>query len=301
MFIGVDIDMDERDWLIINVLHKHKNITKAAEALFLSQPALTARIRQIEESFCIKMIYRGNRGIHFTPEGEYLAKVAADILKQIRSVREHALNMQTETRGTLRLASCNYLAKFKLPRLLGSFKELYPAVEFNVTNAWSRDICKMIYNQDVHIGFVRNDYGFMGEKVVLHEEQICVASKKEFALEDLPDMPRIDYNTDLSYKVLLDKWWGEHFSRPPRVSMTVSQMDISKAMVANGLGYSIMPDTILNDVGQIYKLPVFDEAGKPIIRKTTMVYQKEILELKIVKRFVDFAETFDFNEVCRNG
>ena len=289
--------MDERDWLTIKVLYKHKNITKAAETLFVSQPALTSRIRQIEESFGIKMIYRGNRGIHFTPEGEYLVKVASDVLTQIRSVREHALNMQNETRGTLRLASCNYLAKFKLPRLLGRFKELYPAVEFNVINAWSRDICKMIYNQDVHIGFVRNDYGWIGEKVVLHEEQICIASKKEFALEDLPDMSRIDYNTDPSYKALLDKWWGEHFSRPPRVSMTVSQMDISKAMVANGLGYSILPDTILNDVGQIYMLPVLNEAGKPIIRKTTMVYQKEILELKLVKKFVDFSKTFDFNEL----
>ena len=110
-------------------------------------------------------------------------------------------------------------------------------------------------------------------------------------------MSRIDYNTDPSYKALLDKWWGEHFSRTPRVSMTVSQMDISKAMVANGLGYSILPDTILNDVGQIYMLPVLNEAGKPIIRKTTMVYQKEILELKLVKKFVDFSKTFDFNEL----
>jgi DNA-binding transcriptional LysR family regulator len=290
--------MDERDWHIITVLYEHKNITKAAEVLFISQPALTARVRHIEEAFGIKIIYRGSRGIHFTPEGEYLVKGAYDVLAHIQHIREHALNLGTEIKGTLRIASCNYLAKFKLPRLLGRFKELYPAVEFNVINAWSRDICKMIYNQDVHIGFVRNDYGWLGEKVVLHEEPICIASKKEFMLEDLPDMPRIDYNTDPSYKALLDKWWGEHFSRPPRVSMTVSQMDISKAMVANGLGYSILPDTILNDVGLIYKLPVFDEAGKPIIRKTTMVYQKEILELKLVKKFVDFTKTFDFNELC---
>ncbi|WP_081833677.1 LysR family transcriptional regulator [Geomicrobium sp. JCM 19055] len=61
---------------------KEKNITKTARHLFISQPALTARIKQIEEYFETKIVLRERRGIQFTPEGEYLAKQAIDFIKQ---------------------------------------------------------------------------------------------------------------------------------------------------------------------------------------------------------------------------
>ncbi|MDF2501270.1 MAG: yofA 2 [Anaerosporomusa subterranea] len=289
--------MEDRDWLIIKVLQENKNVTKTAQALFISQPSLTARIRHIEDEFGVKMIYRGSRGIHFTPEGDYLAQRAQDMLTNIRHIKEQVVNMSANIRGTLRLAAPNYLAKFKLPRLLGLFKERYPNVEFDVINAWSRDICSLLYNQDVQVGFVRTDNSWNGEKHILHEEPLCIASKKEISLKDLPQLARIDYHTDTSYKTFLNTWWSENFSRPPRISMTVGQLDICKAMVVNGLGYGILPSTIFYDVGPIHQIPITDKAGNPILRKTIMLYQTEILELKMVNLFVNFAKTVDFNHL----
>ncbi len=287
--------MDERDWLIITVLYEQKNVTKAAQALFISQPALTARIRHIERDLGVSMIVRGSRGIHFTPEGEYLAESAGEILAQIRRVRERALNMAGEIGGTLRIAAPDYIAKCKLPSLLGLFKRQYPDVEFNVTNAWSRDVCRLVYNQEVHIGFVRNDYNWQDEKHVLHEEPLCIAAKKEIALSDLPKLARIDYHTDASYKAFLDEWWNGHFTQPPRISMTVAHMDICKAMVANGLGYAILPTTILQDIGPTCQIPLRDKNGQVITRRTTMIYQQETLNLRLVKLFVEFVKTVDYS------
>ena len=58
--------MEERDWQIIKTLYEQKNITKTARVLYMSQPTLTARIKQIEESLGTKLLYRGNKGITFT-------------------------------------------------------------------------------------------------------------------------------------------------------------------------------------------------------------------------------------------
>lgn len=289
--------MEDRNWLIIKVLHEHKNITKAAQALFISQPSLTARIRQIEEEFGIKMIYRGSRGIHFTPEGDYLAQCAQTMLTTFSQMKEQVANMSSEIKGTLRLAAPNYLARFKLPRLLRLFKERYSNVEFDVINAWSRDICSLLYNQDVHVGFVRTDYGWGGEKYLLHQEPVCIASKKEICFRDLPKLSRIDYHTDASYKTFLRTWWGENFSQPPKISMTVSQLDICKAMVVNGLGYGILPSTIFDDDEPVCQIPITDKSSNPILRNTWMLYQKEILELKMVQLFVDFTKTVDFRNL----
>lgn len=289
--------MEDRDWLIVKVLYEHKNITKTAKTLFISQPSLTARIHHIEDEFGVKLIYRGSRGIRFTLEGEYLAKCAQEMLVKVRKIKEQVINMGEDIRGTLRLAAPNYLAKFKLPQLLGLFKEQYPKVEFDLINAWSNEICSLLYSQEIHVGFVRADYGWQGGKHVLHEEPICIASRQKIDFSDLPKLPRIDYNTDYSYKNFLDSWWSENFSQPPQIGMKVSQLDICKGMVVNGLGYGIIPSTILNDSENIYKIYITDKAGKPILRKTWMLYQEEILELKTVKLFIDFAKTIDFNTI----
>lgn len=80
--------MEERDWQIIKTLYEQKNITKTARVLYMSQPTLTARIKQIEESLGTKLLYRGNKGITFTETGEYTVKFAEHILGEMQELRK---------------------------------------------------------------------------------------------------------------------------------------------------------------------------------------------------------------------
>jgi DNA-binding transcriptional LysR family regulator len=219
------------------------------------------------------------------------------MLTNICHIKEQIVNMGTDIKGTLRVGASNYLSKHKIPRLMGLFKEQYPNIDFNVITTWSRDICRLLNNQDIHVGFMRSDFGWRGEKYILYEEPICIASKNEIRLNDLPRLPRIDYHTDDSYKTLLDAWWGETFLHPPKIGMTVSYIDICRAMVINGLGYAIVPSSLVDEVEQIHKIYITDKDGKPILRKTWMLYQKEILELKMVRLFLDFAKTVEYNSL----
>ena len=286
--------MEDRDWLIIKVLQEQKNITKTAQTLFISQPNLTTRIRHIEEEFGVKMIYRGSRGVHFTPEGDYLAQCAQNMLLNIRQIKEQVVNMGNEVKGTLCIGASNYLSKYKIPRLLGLFKETYPQVEFKEITSFSKDVCGLLYNQDVHVGFVRSDFGWHGEKHVLYEEPVCVAAKEALTLADLPGKPRIDYHTDDSFKNLIDTWWSETFLQPPTVGMTVGYIDVCRSMVANGLGYAIVPYSLLDGVEPMHRIILQEKNGQPLLRKTWMLYHKEMLELKLVRLFLEFAESVDY-------
>lgn len=60
--------MEYRDWHILQTLFREQNITKTAEALYISQPALTKRLRQIEKDFGVQIVQRGSRGVQFTPK-----------------------------------------------------------------------------------------------------------------------------------------------------------------------------------------------------------------------------------------
>lgn len=292
--------MDERDWIVLQTLYKEKNITKAAQMLYISQPALTNRLQQLEKEFNVKIVNRGRRGVQFTPQGEYLAKCAHEVLLSLQRIKENVLNMEDNIEGTLRLGVSTFFTDYMLPDLLKLFKEKYPNIEFKVTTNFSSHIAHLIHNQDVHIGIVRGDYSWKDKKQLLFEETICIASKEKIELQDLPYLPRIDYHTDLLLKNSIDNWWSENFTQPPHVSIEVDKADTCKKMVINGLGYAILPSMLLNDIDDIYKIDIKTSDGNPLIRKTWMLYHEESLKLNIVKAFVDFIEDANLKDSLNN-
>ncbi len=284
------IRLDERDWLVLQTLYNVKNMTKAAQHLYISQPALTNRLQQLEKEFGVQIVNRGRRGVQFTPQGEYLAKSANEMLLTIQKIKENVLNMEEQMVGTLRLGVSNFFTDYMLPNLLKRFKDQYPNIEFKVTTNFSSHIAHLIYNQDVHIGIVKGDYNWKDREHLLFEETICIASKDEIDINNLPYLPRIDYHTDPSLKNAIDKWWSEHFTQPPLISIEVDKVDTCKKMVLNGLGYAILPSLIVKDEKDLYVTNLTSIDGKPIVRKTWMIYHQDSLKLNIVKAFVDFIE-----------
>lgn len=284
------IHLDERDWMVLQTLYKEKNMTKAAQLLYISQPALTNRLQQLEKEFGVQIVNRGRRGVQFTPQGEYLAKSAHEMLLAIQKIKENVLNMEDQMVGTLRLGVSNFFTDYMLPDLLKRFKDQYPDIEFKVTTNFSSHIAHLIYNQDVHIGIIKGDYNWKDQEHLLFEETICIASKEKIDINNLPNLPRIDYHTDSSLKNSIDKWWSEHFNQPPLISIEVDKVDTCKKMVMNGLGYAILPSLIVKDVNDLYITNLTSIDGKPIVRKTWMIYHKDSLNLNIVKAFVDFVE-----------
>ncbi|KAB7709267.1 LysR family transcriptional regulator [Bacillus aerolatus] len=289
--------MDERDWLVLQTLYHEKNITNAAKKLYISQPALTNRLQQMEKEFGVRIVNRGRRGVQFTPQGEYLAKCADDMLLSLQRIKENVLNMEDKITGTLRLGVSTFFTDYKLPGLLKLFKDEYPDIEFKVVTGWSNEIVHFVHSQDVHVAFIKGDYSWKEGKKLLFEEPICIASKEKIAIEDLPELPRIDYHTDQMLQTVIDNWWAENYSKPPLVSIDVDKAGTSKNMVANGLGYAILPGMILSDLEDIYKVAIKTKDGQPITRKTWMFFHDESLQLNIVRAFVEFVESLDLEKI----
>ncbi|MGG3451226.1 LysR family transcriptional regulator [Domibacillus aminovorans] len=289
--------MDERDWLFLQTLYEEKNITNAARTLYISQPALTNRLKQIEKEFGVQIVNRGRRGVQFTPQGEYLAKCAHETIHRMQQIKENVLNMENKIAGTLRLGVSTFFTDYKLPGLLKLFKEEYPDIEFKVTTDWSSQIAHLIHNQDVHVGLVKGDYKWKDQKRLLFDESICIASKEKIDLSDLPDLPRIDYRTDQNLKMIVDNWWAENYTKPPLVSIDVDKAGTCKNMVANGLGYAILPSMILDDLEDLHKTKLKTSEGELIIRKSWMFFHEESLQLNIVRAFVEFIERIDLEAI----
>ncbi|WP_252503080.1 LysR family transcriptional regulator [Sporosarcina sp. Marseille-Q4943] len=285
--------MEDYDWLVLQVLFEHKNITKTAQELFVSQPSITKRLHRIEIEFGVTIARRGRRGVHFTPQGEFLAKSANDILSSIQNIRDGLKSMGNQTTETLRIGLSNYSTKYKLPHILKKFKVENPNVEYQVITGSTQEIYNLVYNREVHIAFVRGNYNWPGQRHLLFEEPICIASIGDINVENLPDLSRIDYQKENNFKAVLDSWWTENYSKPPLIGMKVDNVDTCREMLINGLGYAIVPKLILANDKNLKKINIKDKEGKTILRETWMFYYNETLEKNIVQAFVNFIKGLD--------
>ena len=287
--------MEDRDWLIIQKLYTEKSITKAAQALYISQPALTSRLQHIEREFNVHIVHRTSKGIQFTPQGEYLVKQAAVMIDKMKNIKNEVQEAFTENAGTLDIGTSNYLAMNILPVLLDKFKKKYPAATYRIVTDWSKNIFTLIFNQKIQTGIVSADYGGWNNKCLLYEEAVYIVYKGEFELTDLPKLPKIEYEMDYILKTQADKWWRENFKQPPYVSMQVSTMESCNQMVIRGLGYAILPAYILkNFKGSVNKIMMTDSEGEPVTIKTWLLYNDLSKDLPLVKLFVDFAKKYKF-------
>ena len=287
--------MDKKDWHILEKVYAEKNITKAAELLYISQPTLTYRLQQIEKEFDIKLFYRGRRGVVFTEQGELLVTYAKDMLKQQQDIVELLWNSGSEVRGTLRLSVSRTFAFYRLPQILKAFNEKFPKVEFHVNTGVNIDVVQSIYKQDAHIGIVRGEHNWPSNNITFSEENITILSSQEIDLADLPSMRRISYKTDPTLEMVIDNWWKDNFSKPPISNMNVDNVEIAKRMVLNGLGYCIAPSIVLEKNDRLHKIFLSDSTGSPIEWKTRILYREELLELGMVKEFVHFIQEYHLN------
>ena len=292
--------MDMFDWKIIKTLYELRNITNTAKVLYISQPALTGRIKKIEKCLGVKLINSSNKGITFTHAGKYAAEYATGCLTSFELFMEKLSNMEVDVSGTLRIGSPSIIARYYIPLLIQKFKEMYPKVTFEVTIENSSEVLAHTKDGTFHFGFLREDFGWDdGVKKLLTINHLCAVSKTKFELNDLPYMSRIDYQTDSYFRNFLDNWWSGRFEEQPNIIMQVSNIDLCKEMVFSGVGYGLLPSIVLSDHPEVYQVPLCDSKGELIRRKTWIVGRNSALQRKLPATFYNFIQTCHLGNFLR--
>lgn len=285
--------MDQMDWQIVNHLYTEKNVTKTAEKMYISQPALTYRIKNIEEKLNVDIIHRTKKGIKFTRKGEYVAEQARKMVYQYQLLKDRLQNLHDDE-GIIRIGVSSNFARFELSFFLEGFLQIYPKVKFNVTTSFSKSILEMAEKDNFNAAIIRGDCLWEHKKTLLKQEPIYIISKEPIVLEKLPSRPRIVFNTDPSLQQTIDTWWTDNFTKPSKVTMQIDSIETCTTMVEHGLGYAIVPKISLNNKNSPYQLPLLDKQQNVILRDTWLLEHPSSFEYPIIQKFIQFMkDTFD--------
>ena len=166
-------------------------------------------------------------------------------------------------------------------------------MEFEVSTDYSFKVSQMVNTRKAQVGFLRGSHINSCEKVLIRTQQACAANAYPFQLEELPNMPRIDFYSDQSASTQIDTWWYEHFTQPPKIAMTVQSGTTCREMVKNGLGYAIfLSSDFISETPELYRIPLYNKQNQPVSRDDWMIYRKESLSQDVLQSFLSFSKDY---------
>ncbi len=224
------------------------NLSRAAEALFITQPALTARLRALEAEVGSALFRRGRRGMALTDAGRTFLPYAE---LAIRALRDGAgaierLPMAAE----LVIGAAPAISTYVLPDLLVRYEAANPTVRLSVRTGHSEEILEMAVRGDIEVGLVRELHHPALETIVLYDDELVLvvepkhplARHRRAGLDRVRDARLILFDRTSSYYDLTNALFRPAGSLPRGV-LEVDHIDAAKQMVLAGLGIALLPTT----------------------------------------------------------
>lgn len=293
--------MADRRLQVFHAVAKQLSFTKAAEVLFMTQPAVTFQIKQLEEHFNTRLFDRGHGRIALTPAGEMVLQYAEKILNLSSEMDVRMGEMTGEIGGSLLVGGSTTIAEFMLPRILGEFKSQHPHVRPRLVVANSETIETRVAEHTLDIGFIESpshqpnlqtEICCDDELMVVCSPKFPLAKLKEISPQQLADQPFVSREPGSGTREFTDSYLRKAGVQPEDLHL-VMEMGSPVALngvVETGLGFAIASRASVakaQRLGDLVAIPL-----KPrLIRTLSMVYPKEKFRSKLVTTFVEFAST----------
>lgn len=256
---------------------------RAAEALFLSQPSLSERLKRLEEEVGQSLFHRMGRGVRLTEAGRALLPFVEQSLESLRHGREALQALNPASGETLRVGSARAVGTYVLPDIVAKFRE-HHSVDVHISSGRSTEVLQRVLTQEVDVGVGRALAHPEVETIHLYDEVVVLVTHPghPFALAgrasiyDVAREPLILYDRESFYFVLIDRVCREA-EIVPNVTMMLDSIEATKQMVERGLGISFLPSrAILREVklGTIAHVPLA-EGHRVTLGTVAMVLRKK--------------------------
>jgi DNA-binding transcriptional LysR family regulator len=221
---------------------------RAAAALRVTQPAVSARIKALEGSLGVSLFDRGRGGLSLSAAGRALRPHAEQLLHAVALARQAVHQLQPATGGALQIAAALSICTYLLPAALKRFQATRPSVLITVRSGHSKEVLEMVLQGEAEIGLARSLQHPAVETLSLRDDPLVLVQARSHrlvrgrraALAQVADRPLVFFDRGSS------DWTLTHglFRRAglvPNVVLEVETIETAKRMVERGLGLAFLP------------------------------------------------------------
>lgn len=259
----------------------HGGLRRAMATLHRTQPALSARVRELERRIGARLFERVGRGLALTEAGRLLAAEAPALLAAQADVAERVRDLETSERALLRLATVDAASIYVLPPVYRDFRAAYPSTQLRVQVVESRQVATLVQSREVEVGVLTLPAagadldtaalpaaGADLDVVPMFEERlVCVASpahafarRRGTRLQQLAAEPFVLYGRGSTTRAIIDAAF-DAAGVAPLVAMETASPEAMKRLAEVGVGITVVPEALVHDevqAGRLVRLAIRD-------------------------------------------
>jgi DNA-binding transcriptional LysR family regulator len=293
----------------------HRNLSRAAEALHLSQPAVSGQLRLLQEEFGEALYVRDGRGVRLTPTGEQLAAYAARLRDSWREAYAFRDALRGLERGTLRIGASTTPASYLLPYLMASFHRRYPDVKIETASGNTSDVVGMLGALDIALieGPVGEQLPADTDVKPWHEDEIVAIAPRthplallsleksqdpaqdqsarqggkggaRIALAALGDYPLVLREDGSGVRQIVERAFARA-AVPMRIALEIAGVEGVKESVRAGMGIGFVSAmSMRHEDGALCQIPLGPE---PLARRFSILVPHAGVASRVAQRFLD--------------
>ncbi|WP_313302781.1 LysR family transcriptional regulator [Pseudomonas sp.] len=275
---------------------EHGNISHAAQALHLSQPAVSGQLRLLQDDFGEPLYQRAGRGVRLTAAGEQLLAHAQRLRETFRQAQTLREAMRGLERGTLRIGASTTPASYLLPYLIADFHGQYPEVTVVTSHGNTTEILADLASVDIALieGPAGHELPLGSEITPWHEDEIVAIVPQGHPLADTPEQtlaalgryPLVLRENGSGVRQIVERAFARH-GVAMRVALEIAGVEGVKEAVRAGMGIGFVSAmSIRHEAGVLRQLRV---APQPLVRRFSIVLPHAAAPSRAAARFLQLC------------
>jgi LysR family transcriptional regulator, transcriptional activator of the cysJI operon len=278
-------------------LAETRSFSKTAGKHFVSQSAVSQRVRSLEKELGHRLVERGKGrpGAHFTEAGERTLSYAREILGRADALKRELTDLGSEIGGALNVATVYSIGLHALTPSVSDFLRQFPTVNLHLEYLRTDRIYEALLAGTIDCGIVACPRERVGITVLpLHSERMVVAlpaghilaKEKVIHASDLADRPFVAFDADIPTRLLIDSFLAEH-NVNVRITQAFDNIETIKRVVEIGLGVSILPEPTVEREARDGTIIVRPLADGELTRPTGVLLPKGRTPSRALERFLE--------------
>ncbi|MCD8371665.1 MAG: LysR family transcriptional regulator [Clostridiales bacterium] len=296
--------MELRQFTYVKMAADCGSFTKAAEKLFISQPALSNYIGKVEESLGVKLFDRSSTPLKLTYAGEQYLKRSRVILSQMEDMDREFRDITHHMRSRLKLGFPSERIIYMLPLILAPFKQRYPGIDVKVISGSGNSLRENLRAGEVDFVLLPtwSKYKDISQVTISREELVVVAAKGYLQEEHVKDRERkiVDWR-QLSKLPIITLYKGHalrssvdvlyrNVGRKPDIFLESHSNMLSYRLAAQGLGFAIVPDITLDLMEGSMEAEVYHLSEYPVTWDVQALYREGTYIGEVEQSFLEIAK-----------
>ena len=273
---------------------KQQSITKAAEEMHMTQPALSIQLKNFQMQFDMPLTEMVGKKLIITDFGKSIAEIAENVLKEADAIKYKTKEYRGLFAGKLRISSAS-TGKYVIPYFLSGFLQLYPGIDLILDVSNKTQVINSLRNNEIDFALVSvlpNDLD-VHEELLLENKLYLVGNSKKFN----KDSPLIYREDGSATRMAMDQYYG---GSERRKAIKLTSNEAVKQAVIAGLGYSILPLIGIKNELSNKELYIITAKDLPMITNWRLIWLKNKKLSSVAEAYLTHIKTKKY-EIIQNN